>query len=133
MWKLFAVLVASTPFLIVFVGIGVLALNISATWDARNTDALISGLVASCGMGGVIMGGLLALLIGVPLAIRILRETHLPILRLRGATPPRGRPPVWLQEPPQVEMRGNEVGVWESAGPHAYDLAEDDATGVGEW
>ena len=40
-------------------GVGVLAWNISRTWDARNTDALISGLVASCGMGGIVIAGLL--------------------------------------------------------------------------
>lgn len=123
MWKMFAVVVASTPFLIVFIGVGVLAMNISSTWDSRNTDALISGLVASCSMGGVIVGGLLALLIGIPMAIRIMREANPPYgPPYVQARPTRSLPPVWMQEPPQIEIKANDQGTWESPGVHVYDL-----------
>lgn len=130
MWKMFAVVVASTPFLIVFIGVGVLAMNISSTWDSRNTDALISGLVASCSMGGVIVGGLLALLIGIPMAIRIMREANPPYASPHVQTRvERSLPPVWMQEPPRIEVNTKDQGAWDSPGVHVYDLENNSSFG----
>lgn len=128
-WKSLLTLVLLVPVLAIFAGIGFLAYQIGQSWDARSTDALISGLVATCGGGAVVMGTLLAILIGIPIAIRMFNEAG----RARQhweAPPPRqwrelpGHSPRWAAGPPRLEDQSS--GAWESLGPTYYDMWDRD-------
>ncbi|MBV7326715.1 hypothetical protein KFU94_00355 [Chloroflexi bacterium TSY] len=148
MKKIFAMIVAA-PVLALFAGAGVLAWNISRTWDARNTDALISGMIAACSMGGIVVAGILAAIVGIPLAMRLIDQWQQGE-RFKGtagawnALPPPSNQvrtnetiPKQLDyrepRPPTIEMR-EEGGSWQSAGPGAYDLWEDaDSTDLREF
>lgn len=123
-WKSILTLVLIVPVLALFTGAGFLAYQVGQTWDARTTDTLISGLVATCGGGAVIIGVLLSILIGVPVAIRMFGEAG---WSRRAWDGPGGRQwkqlpgpgaPGWAAEPPQLEDKN--LGAWESM-PNAYD------------
>lgn len=58
----------------VFLGVGVLAWKVGGTWDQRNTDMLITGLITVCMGGTMLTGGIVALIVGMPFALRIMRE-----------------------------------------------------------
>lgn len=73
-WREILALPVAIVALAFLVGVGALAWNIGATWQPRNTDILITGLVTACGGGMVIMGVLLGVVIGVPFMLRMLRE-----------------------------------------------------------
>jgi hypothetical protein len=73
-WQTIVVGLIALPILALFGGIGFLAYQIGQTWDARSTDSLIAGLVATCGGGVVVIGILLALIVGIPFAIRMFGE-----------------------------------------------------------
>jgi len=127
MWKNLLAAVALTPVAAIFLGVGVLAYNVSQTWDSRNTDALISGLVASCSMGGIVISGILAAIVGIPFAMRLMdrwREAD----RL-AAAPPRymldGSRAQW-HEPTPPRLVDRQAGSWQTQGPAVYDLWEDD-------
>lgn len=73
-WQTIMAGIIAVPILALFGGIGFLAYQIGQTWDARSTDSLIAGLVATCGGGMVVIGIFLALIIGIPFAIRMFGE-----------------------------------------------------------
>lgn len=73
-WQLIVVGLVALPVLALFGGLGFLAYQIGQTWDARATTALIAGLVATCGGGVLVIGLLLALIVGIPLALRLFGE-----------------------------------------------------------
>jgi hypothetical protein len=125
-------------------GVGVLAYNVSQTWDSRNTDALISGLVASCGMGGIVMAGLLAAIIGIPMAMRLMDKWRESDARYAQGW---NRAAFWSRDglpqahhmqssprlagyqepqPPLLETKQT-AGSWQSAGIQAYDLWDEGA------
>jgi hypothetical protein len=138
-WKMLVAAIVAAPFVALLGGVGVLAYNVSQTWDARNTDALISGLVASCGMGGIVVAGLLAAIIGIPMAMRLMdkwRESDALYARgwNRAALSGRSGLPQtpYLQgspglagyqepQPPLLEIKQT-AGSWQSTGVQAYDL-----------
>lgn len=132
-WKTIFAVIAAVPFVVVFLAAGVAAYNVSQTWDARNTDALISGLVASCGMGGIVIAGLLAGIIGIPFAMRLMdrwRETdavygrHWTTSGMLGPT--ANRPAGYFEpRPPMIEAK-SEQGSWTSSGIDTYDLWEEE-------
>jgi hypothetical protein len=62
------------PILALFGGIGILAYRIGETWDAATTQSLVTGLTVVCGGGALMFALLLALIVGVPLAIRAYGE-----------------------------------------------------------
>ncbi len=74
-WREILALPVAIVALAFLVGVGALAWNVGETWQPRNTDILITGLVTACGGGMVIMGVLLGVVIGVPFMVRMLRET----------------------------------------------------------
>jgi hypothetical protein len=143
-WKIIVTVIAASPFVALLGGVGVLAYNVSQTWDARNTDALISGLVASCGIGGIVMAGLLTAIVGIPMAMRLMdkwRESDTLFLRGWGASTRRSmlnapltpclpeyrepRPPMLAAKPTQ--------GSWQSSGVQTYTLWEDVDPAEREW
>lgn len=73
MKKILAIL-GAIPVLALFGGIGILSYRISETWDAATTQALVTGLTVICGGGTLVLCILLALIVGVPLAIRAYGE-----------------------------------------------------------
>lgn len=68
------------PFVLValafLVAVGALAWRIGDTWEPRNTDILITGLVTSCAGGMVVIGMVLGVVVGIPFMIRMLRESE---------------------------------------------------------
>lgn len=72
--KKLLILVAIVPILGLFGGIGVLSWRISETWTDVTTQSLVTGLTVVCGGGALIVAVLLALIVGVPLAVRIFGE-----------------------------------------------------------
>jgi hypothetical protein len=73
-WQLIIAGIIALPILALFGGIGFLAYQIGENWDARTTDTLIAGMVATCSGGAVVAAMLLALFIGIPFAIRMFGE-----------------------------------------------------------
>lgn len=125
-WQTILALLVAAPVLALFGGVGFLAYQIGQSWDQRSTDSLIAGLVATCGGGAVVIGVLLALIVGVPFALRFFersgqarREWHTPAPRVvpsGPALPPSG----WDAPPPLLEDKGQ--GAWASRGAAGYDL-----------
>lgn len=82
------------------VGIGALAWSIGQTWEPRNTDSLIVGLSGACIAGGVVVAGILGVMIGVPLFIRML--ANMP----RRDDDDDFEPGAWGAPPPRMLGRG---------------------------
>lgn len=101
-WQLIIVGVIALPILALFGGIGFLAYQIGENWDARTTDTLIAGMVATCSGGAVVAAMLLALFIGIPFAIRMFGEAGASRRAWREAgapapfEPPVGRRPTMI-------------------------------------
>ena len=145
-WKTIVTVIVAAPFVTLLGGVGIFAYNVAQTWDSRNTDALISGLVASCGMGGIVMAGLLAAIVGIPMAMRLMdkwRESDAFYTRARGIPSPwpvttlpltakapemsyrEPQPPLLAAKPPN--------GSWNSAGANVYDLWEEGSPSESGW
>lgn len=132
-WKLLVTSVVLAPFVALLGGVGFLFYQIGQTWDARSTDSLIAGLVATCGGGAVIIGVLLAVIIGIPFAIRMFGEAGYSARKGWGELKPSspysarsysfGRKPEWLEQPPMLEDK--QQGSWRTLGPN-YDLWENE-------
>lgn len=123
-------IVVAAPVLALFGGAGVLAWRIGQTWDQRNSDALITAMVSICAGGTIIIGILLALIVGVPLALRAYESGGYARRAWPAETPaqwrqlPGNRPPAWAEQPPM--LTDNRQGAWQSGGAAAYDLWDDD-------
>lgn len=102
MKKILAIIVA-IPALALIGGTGILAWRISETWSDAITQSLVTGLTVVCGGGALMVAILLALIVGIPLAVRIFGETGISH-RAWGA----GRtaiPPGWDDLPSRLPMR----------------------------
>lgn len=134
-WKTMVAVVVLAPFVALLGGMGVLFYQIGQHWDARSTDSLIAGLVATCGGGAVVIGVLLAIIIGVPFAIRMLREAGQADQMWHSRSPypplpPAGsRPPAWLEQPPRLFDKPQ--GSWRTLGQH-YDIWDEERPTPGE-
>jgi hypothetical protein len=132
-WKTIVAIVILAPFVALLGGVGILCYQIGQHWDARSTDSLIAGLVATCGGGVLVICVLLAIIIGVPLAVRILREAGHADKAWRQLPPcPPSYPTLtvshpspsnWAQKPPRLEAK---QGSWHRL-DNAYDTWEDEA------
>lgn len=91
-WQTIVAGLVALPVLALFGGLGFLAYQVGQTWDARSTDSLIAGLVATCGGGVVVIGILLAFIIGIPFAIRMFGEAGYSQRAWREPTSPTHRP-----------------------------------------
>jgi len=74
MWKAIVAAVALTPVAALFIGAAVLAQAIGENWDKATTASLVTGLVAVCGGGFVVIALILSLVVGIPLATRFFFE-----------------------------------------------------------
>jgi len=139
MWKTLLAVAALTPVAALFIGVGFLAKAIGDNWDRATTASLVTGLVAVCGGGFVVISLILALIVGIPLATRFFFEAGVarrafdasgPVIDGRALT--AGRP--WREEqPPQLADR--QSGSWQTSGPGAYRLWEEEPVEVdrGDW
>lgn len=66
--------IAAIPALALIGGIGILAWRIGETWTSTTTQSLVTALTVICGGGALLFAILLALLVGIPLAIRAYGE-----------------------------------------------------------
>jgi len=142
MWKAIVAAVALTPVAALFIGAAVLAQAIGENWDKATTASLVTGLVAVCGGGFVVIALILSLVVGIPLATRFFFEAGVArrafdssgsvVTYPRQLQPPAGRQ--WQEEtPPQLTDR--QSGSWQSSGPGSYRLWEEDPVEVdpGNW
>jgi len=67
-------MIVAIPALALVGGIGVLAWRIGETWDRATTQSLVTALTVICGGGALLFAILLALIVGIPLAIRAYGE-----------------------------------------------------------
>jgi len=124
MKKLLAVVVCA-PILAMFVGMGVLAYNVAQTWDQRNTDVLLSGLVTSCLAGAIVISLILSCFIALVWYARWQRDQSWSLPSQHYPQLPRQSDTFWTQPPPSIEMKADDVGSWDSSGPGAYDTIGD--------
>ena len=133
MWKgLLAVFVA-VPVAAVMIASAFIGQAIAENWDRATTASLVAGLVATCGGGFVVIALLVSLIVGVPLATRFFFEAGVARRAFDASGPvvtyPRQLPPPagarWQEEtPPQLPDR--QSGSWQSSGPGAYRLWEEE-------
>ena len=137
MWKgLLAVFVA-VPVAAVMIASAFVGQAIAENWDKATTASLVAGLVATCGGGFVVIALLVSLIVGVPLATRFFFEAGVARRAFDTSGPvvtyPRQLPPPagarWQEEtPPQLPDR--QSGSWQSSGPGAYRLWEEEPVEV---
>ena len=137
MWKgLLAVFVA-VPVAAVMIASAFIGQAIAENWDKATTASLVAGLVATCGGGFVVIALLVSLIVGVPLATRFFFEAGVARRAFDTSGPvvtyPRQLPPPagarWQEEtPPQLPDR--QSGSWQSSGPGAYRLWEEEPVEV---
>ena len=135
MWKTILAVVAVSPIVAVMVAAAFVGTAIADNWDRATTASLVTGLVAVCGGGFVVIALILALIVGIPMATRFFFEagvarrafdTSAPVVTYSPQLPPpaAGRRPWQEETPPQLVDR--QSGSWQSSGPGAYRLWEDD-------
>lgn len=135
MWKTILVGVAVAPIAALFVAAAFVGTAIADNWDRATTASLVTGLVAVCGGGFVVIALILALIVGIPMATRFFFEAG--VARRAFDTPspyvdsralPAGRRP-WQEETPPL-LTDRQSGSWQSSGPGSYRLWEDDGDEV---
>ena len=118
--------------LALFIGAGVLAFRISDTWTDVNTQALVNGVTMVCGGVGVLAALVISVLIGIPLGRRMEqgRSEDRPVrVSLPSSTPaPRG----WDAPPPMLSAKPDDTGTWQSGGPAAYNLWDEEPQAWGD-
>jgi hypothetical protein len=129
-WKTIAMIVVMTPVVALMGGLGILFYQIGQHWDARSTDSLIAGLVATCGGGAVVIGVLLAVIVGIPFAIRMFEQSGYARQGWREPVSswpellPTNRTPGWAERPPLIidkqqgswQTLDNQYDTWEEEG-----------------
>lgn len=75
-WTSPAAVVILAPILVVLWGVGVWANQLAHTWTPGNTDSLVNGAIMMCGLGLFFPALILAILVGIPYAIRLFREIN---------------------------------------------------------
>ncbi len=93
-------LIIAIPALALFLGLGFLAYSIGSSWTPSDTQALITAVATICAGGMVVIGVLLALIVGVPLAIRAYGEGG----RARKEWEPTYQPPHIVEMPRAPEL-----------------------------
>ena len=132
MWKTILVGVAVAPIAALFVAAAFIGTAIADSWNEATTASLVTGLVAVCGGGFVVISLILALIVGIPMATRFFFEAGVarrafdaaPSTYVDSRALPAGRRPWQEETPPQLTDR--QSGSWQSSGPGSYRLWEDD-------
>ena len=131
MWKTILVGVAVAPIAALFVAAAFIGTAIADSWNEATTASLVTGLVAVCGGGFVVISLILALIVGIPMATRFFFEAGVarrafdaPSSYVDSRALPAGRRP-WQEETPPL-LTDRQSGSWQSSGPGSYRLWEDD-------
>ena len=131
MWKAILVGVAVAPIAALFVAAAFVGMAIADSWNEATTTSLVTGLVAVCGGGFVVISLILALIVGIPMATRFFFEAGVARRAFDAPSPyvdsralPAGRRP-WQEETPPL-LTDRQSGSWQSSGPGSYRLWEDD-------
>lgn len=131
MWKTILVGVAVAPIAALFVAAAFIGTAIADSWNEATTASLVTGLVAVCGGGFVVISLILALIVGIPMATRFFFEAGVARRAFDAPSPyvdsralPAGRRP-WQEETPPL-LTDRQSGSWQSSGPGSYRLWEDD-------
>jgi len=121
---------ATIAMLVLFWGVGVLAWQIGDKWTEANTQSLITSVAVACGGGALLMAVLLALIVGVPMAIRYFGEAGRARQTWEPMPPPMPRrvPQLdgYTSGPPLLTAQRGEGGTWQSMGPGQYDTWDDE-------
>ena len=127
--------IMAVPVLALFLGVGLLAWRIGDTWSEAMTASLVMGLVTVCGGGLVVVALLVSLIVGVPMATRFFFEAGVARRAFDAAPPPRYLDVKPWQEPRPPQLTDRQSGDWQSSGPAAYHLWEEDPVEVdrGKW
>ena len=135
MWKTIVAVVAVSPFVALIVGAATLAMRIGDTWSEATTASLVTGLVAVCGGGFVVIALILSLIVGIPMATRFFFEAGVARRPWDAAQSPRYLDAKPWQEPRPPQLTDRQSGDWQSSGPAAYHLWEEDPVEVnrGKW
>jgi hypothetical protein len=136
MWKGLVAVFVAVPVAAVMIASAFVGQAIAENWDKATTASLVAGLVATCGGGFVVIALLVSLIVGVPLATRFFFEAGVarrafdaPSPYVDGRVlPPSGRRPWQEETPPQLTDR--QSGSWQSSGPEAYRLWEEEPAEV---
>jgi hypothetical protein len=120
MKNVFSIAIAA-PILAMFVDIGAPTYRISGTWDQRNTDTLISGMMTTYSIGGVLMSLAFVLLAKWRKAEEMGAINEKPRYRML----PQQSHPVW-DTPPPLPQNQQSKGLLMSAGPDRYEDLEGD-------
>jgi hypothetical protein len=111
--------------LAVLTGVGVLAWQIGDKWTEANTQSLITSVAMVCGGGAVLVAVLVAMVLGVPMAIRYFGEAGRARQTWEPMPPamPRRVPQLdgYTNGPPLLTAQRGEGGTWQSMGPGQYD------------
>jgi len=120
----------AVPVLALFLGVGVLAMQIGNHWTDATTASLVTGLTTVCGGGFVVIALIVAIVVGIPFAIRMFGESgranstwgSLPPIPPRYAS----GLPSWRESGPPLLEAKPEGGQWLTQGPQVYDLWDQD-------
>lgn len=126
----------AVPVLALFLGVGVLAMQIGEHWTDATTASLVTGLTTVCGGGFVVLSLIVAIVVGIPFAIRMFGESGRANSTWATLPPPPPRYasglPTWQEaRPPMLEAKPD-GGQWLTQGPGSYDLWEDQAPAAGQ-
>lgn len=120
----------AVPVLALFLGVGVLAMQIGEHWTDATTASLVTGLTTVCGGGFVVLSLIVAIVVGIPFAIRMFGESGRANSTWATMPPPPPRYasglPNWQEPRPPLLEAKPEGGQWLTQGPGAYDLWEQD-------
>lgn len=120
---------ATIAILALFGGVGVLAWRIGDTWTETTTQSMVTAAATICAGGAVVFALLLSLIVGIPMATRYFAESGKARREWDYMPPPPRRMAQldgYTSGPPMLTAQKNDMGTWQSGGPAAYDLWEED-------
>ena len=130
MWKTILAMAFAAPIIALMGGVGILAWQVGQTWTEAQTASLIMGLVTVCGGGALVAAFLLALVVGIPFAIRTTGDLGSARRAWDPGPPPRvlpgPGPQRWIEDRPPTMIKDKNVGSWQASQAAQYDLWEDD-------
>ena len=135
MWKTIVAIVAVSPFVALMLGTAILASRIGDTWTEATTASLVMGLTVVCGGGSLVLALIVSLIVGIPMASRFFFEAGVARRAFDATPPPRYLDAKTWQEPHPPQLTDRQSGDWQSSGPAAYHLWEEDPVEVdrGKW
>ena len=127
------VVLVGVPCMALFVGAGALAWRIGDTWDQRNTDSMVTAMASICAGGAIVIGVMLALIVGVPLALRTYSQGgHAQRSWQQYDRYPQYLPPQ-QQHPQLVDSQHDADGAFDVSDRHYDFWSESETSDRGRW